>query len=140
MFFFETAFIFENLIVVFFWVALYPVIPRDNMTPFQLFGHYADHIIPGAIVLIDLILNRVPFSNKHLWIILPLMILYGVDNIAVSLIRGKPIYAPLDPLKPISYVIALSLPVLSFLVFLGYEKLVTWKNNKYYNKEGGQKC
>ena len=97
------------------------------MTPFQYYTHYIDHTIPAGLILIDFILNRVPFSRRHLIIIVPLMMAYGIDNITVSLIRGIPIYKPLDPLKPISYIIAFSLPIISSLIFLGYELLVTWK-------------
>jgi hypothetical protein len=92
---------------------------------------YIDHIVPAAIVLVDFILNRVPFKRRHLVFIVPLMLAYGSVNIAVSLARGQPIYAPLDPHKFISYVIAFSLPIFSSLMFLGWEWVSIWKIKKY---------
>jgi hypothetical protein len=110
---------------------LYQGIDRSQMTPFKYVMHYADHIVPAGMVLVDFILNRVPFMPRHLWVIVTILMLYGVDNIAVSLIRDKPIYAPIDPKKPLSYVIGLALPILSSLAFLMYVKIVEWKLRNY---------
>ena len=93
--------------------------------------HFIDHIVPAGIVLVDFSLNRIPFSRRHLCMIVPMLLIYGADNIAWSLIQGSPIYKPLDPLKPLSYVIAVALPIASCLLFLVYECFVTWRNRRY---------
>jgi hypothetical protein len=92
-----------------------------HLTPFEKFTQFADHIAPAVIVFVDFILNRVPFKRKSLLIIIPLVIFYGVINVTVSLIRGQPVYPPLDPHKLMSYVIAASLPVGMAIAFLVWE-------------------
>ena len=134
-FFFETAFVFENLIVLFYWTCLYPGIDFSTKTHFEIACNYIDHIVPLAVLLVDMACNRYPFNRKHLWVLVPFMILYGVDNITVSLIRGIPIYKPLDPKNPLSYLVALALPLLTCLIFLAWERFVAWKLRKYAGKD-----
>ena len=72
------------------------------------------------------------------------MAMYGVDNFTVSYIRGIPIYKPIDPTKPLSYLIAAALPFLTCLIFLAWEQFVIWKIRKFngdarvYNKLKGE--
>lgn len=102
-----------------------------DLTRFQVFTIYADHIAPGVIVGVDFALNRVPFKRKSLWLILPLLVIYEVVNLSVSLSTGHPVYPPIDPQRPLSYLIAACLPLAISLTFLFWEKVVAWKLKRY---------
>ena len=116
---------------MFFWTVLFPGIETRELTRFQVFTVYADHIAPGVIVGVDFALNRVPFKRKSLWLIIPLLLIYGVVNLSVSLSMGHPVYPPLDPHQPLSYLIAACLSLALALAFLLWEKVVTWKLKRY---------
>ena len=81
--------------------------------------------------------NKIPFQRRHLVVLVPLMLLYGIDNIVVSIIRGIPIYKPLDPKNPLSILLALILPCLMVLMFLLWEQFVIWKLRKYNSTQIG---
>jgi hypothetical protein len=51
------------------------------------------------------------------------------------LIRGVPIYKPLDFRKPNAYLIGLALPTLTVILFLLWEWFVIWKLRKYKKRE-----
>ena len=127
VFFFEAAFIFENLIVLFYWSVLYWGIDFTTKTQFEIACNYIDHIVPLAVLLVDMFCNRIPFNRRHLTLLVPLILVYGIDNIVVSLVRGIPIYKPIDPKKPLAYLIALPLPLLDAGLFLLWEVFVRWK-------------
>ena len=97
--------------------------------------HYVNHIVPAAIVFIEFLLNRIPFKRRHLIVIIPVLIAYDVVNVAVSLVRGKPVYAPLDPHEVKSYAIASGLPIVVSVLFLVWEVVAQWKIDKYEFKE-----
>ena len=102
-----------------------------GLTRFQVFTIYADHIAPGIIVGVEFALNRVPFKRKSLWLILPLLVIYEVVNLSVSLSTGHPVYPPMDTHHPLSYLIGACLPLAISLAFLLWEKVVAWKLKRY---------
>lgn len=134
----EATLIFESLIVVFFWVLLFPLIDPSTRTPFKIAFDYIDHITPGALILIDMIMNRAPMNNRHLVVLLPLQFAYGLVNIAGSIGLGKPIYPPLDYKKLMGYVSV----VFILVVLTGWFTLYTWiikmRNQKYKEMERGK--
>ena len=104
----------------------------SKYTEFEKFAHYTTHIAPAGVQLGDLIMNRVPFSRRRaISVIVPMIVIYGGCNIAISLIRGEPIYPPLDPKKPICYLFAACLPLFSALIFILWEWHVDWKLKMY---------
>ena len=117
--------------MVFFWTVLYPGLDDSKFTAFERFTEYADHIAPAVFVFGEFILNRVPLKRKSLLVILPLMLIYALVNLTISLCQGAPVYPPLDPHQPLSYVIAGSLPLGTALAFLAWESLVRWKLRRY---------
>ena len=123
---------------MFFWTVLFPAMDTKGLTRFQVFTIYADHIAPGVIVGVEFALNRVPFKRKSLWLILPLLVTYEVVNLSVSLSTGHPVYPPIDPHHPLSYLIAACLPLAIALAFLLWEKVVAWKLKKYAAMERDQ--
>lgn len=131
LFFLETALIFQSLIVIFFWSVLFPLIDKSKLTTFQYVMNFIDHIMPAVFILVDYAMNRVPLSRRHLPLIMGVLGVYGTVNISVSLYRGEPIYKPLDPKKPMCYVIEVGILIGCTLVFLGYELLISWRNRKY---------
>lgn len=75
------------------------------------------------------------FRWRHVSFIMILMGLYGIDNITASFLRDKPIYAPLDPHKWTSWILALCLmPAVAFMFWI-YYRITLWRNNKFYRKE-----
>ena len=123
---------------MFFWTVLFPGMETKEMTRFQVFTVYADHIAPGVIVGVDFALNRVPFKRKSLLLILPLLLIYGLVNLSVSLSTGHPVYPPIDPHRPLSYLIAACLPLAIALTFLFWEQVVAWKLKRYEAMEREQ--
>lgn len=101
------------------------------MTPYRHAMHFIDHIVPFVLVLVDYILNRVPFQMRHMIIVAILQVVYMGCNIAGSFIRGYPIYKPLDPETPMFYVLSVCLMGFSTLWFFGYVYLTRWKLRKY---------
>ena len=88
---------------------------------FEYCMHYINHIIPCLIPLVDFILNRVAYKIRHLSIIIAWLLVYGVNNVIWCFALGHPIYKPIDPTKPIAYLYAIVLPLLTSLVYIIYE-------------------
>ena len=100
--FYETAFTFEVVITLFFWLVLYPA--TDHSDPVDLRNNLLIHASPMAILLADFIINRIPFSFKHLPLSIFVMLMYGIVNISYTLSTGTPVYPPLNFKDVMSYV------------------------------------
>ena len=127
----EITLLFESLIVVFFWTVLFPLIDKDAIGMYKYVFNYIDHITPAVFIYVDMLLNRVPLSPRHLAVILPLMLVYGMQYVVVSLLRDKPIYPVLDPKKPIGYLIAAGLLVVVSIWYMLYVWIIKWRDGKY---------
>ncbi|TNV76503.1 hypothetical protein FGO68_gene7134 [Halteria grandinella] len=81
------------------------------------------------------------FNRRHQVYIMGVLIIYAIENIVASSLRGKPIYNILRPDSWVSYLILLGLLVACFLIHLSLEVLVNKRNNRWYNKQQNQiKC
>ena len=73
-----------------YWTALYDWdgYPRS----LDAFIDIIEHAIPITVLLIDFVLNRIPFFPKHLVLMLIISIIYAIVNMAVTLGSGTPVY------------------------------------------------
>ena len=63
-FFFQAAFVYEIIVVSFYWIVLYPYMSKDKAAHLLVLEN-ADHIFPFLCLLIEyLFLNSVPFIRR----------------------------------------------------------------------------
>jgi len=122
---------FEVVIVIFFWIALFPTIHFKPDETYRIVTIYTDHTVPLGLLAIELFQNRIHFSFRHLPITLIIMTFYGLVNITVTFVRGYPVYAPLtfDSLK--SWGMAMVLPVLLTIIHTGFVFFSRWRTRRY---------
>ena len=70
------------------------------------------HAAPMFILVVDYILNRIPFKIVHLPLAMLIMLIYGLVNLTYTLSTGTPVYPPLNFKDAMSYVWAVMLLVL----------------------------
>ncbi|CEM37663.1 unnamed protein product [Vitrella brassicaformis CCMP3155] len=106
---FEIALPFEAVITILFWTLLW--LPRylDGDENFDYDFAVTVQLHGGGLLLlvIEFVLNRIPFFNRHLLVSLIVGCLYIPVNAAVTLIRDDPIYDIIDWMTPLSAVFAL---------------------------------
>ena len=88
---------------------------------------YIDHIAPLVILVIDYVMNRIPFNLRHLIVSLFVMLCYSVVNLSWTLSTGTPVYAPLNFKDVMSYVFSLILFGMEGLGYVGLYYLTRWK-------------
>jgi hypothetical protein len=79
VFFYCASLTYEIIITLFFWVILYPSITNPSVFTFL------DHIAPIVILLLDYVMNRIPFSIRHLPVAFALLIIYLLVNMIWTL-------------------------------------------------------
>ena len=93
-FFFQAAFIYEVIVVAFYWIMLFPTMSKNKPTHI-LALEYADHIFPMFCLLFDYIfLGSTPFVRRHFPFIILMCLCYLVFNCIYTLNYG-PIYPPI---------------------------------------------
>lgn len=92
--FFELAISFEIVITITFWFALFPMIVKTGRLDLPM--NITVHALPLILLIIDFVLNRVPFVLRHIVIAIFVILIYGIMNMAITLITGHPIYPILD--------------------------------------------
>ena len=92
---------------------------------------FIDHIVPFSVLLIDLIQNRVHFSFRHLPFSFFILLTYGFVNLAVTKIRGYPVYPILtwDSLK--TWALAFVLPLLQLILHTAAVYASRWRTRVY---------
>eukprot|EP00347_Sterkiella_histriomuscorum_P003457 403364223 len=127
--FYESAFTFEVVIVLFFWIVLYPLM--DHSDPGDLRDNILMHASPMAILVADYVINRIPFSFKHLPVSIFIMLMYGVVNLSYTLSSGTPVYPPLNFKDVMSYVWIVVLAFIESITYAIMFFITRFKLKKY---------
>jgi hypothetical protein len=97
----------------------------------RLFFDYADHILPAVLIGVEMMLNRVPINMRHIAILVCISLVYGAVNVMGSFLIGHPIYPPLDPTKPLTYILAVGIMLMICAWYYVYVKLFEFRDRKY---------
>ncbi len=93
------------------------------------------HAFPITILIIDYVINRIPFNFKHIIVALFIMGIYLCVNATYTLATGTPVY-PIFTFKDwatLGY--ALGIVVLETSIFLAIHFLTRWKLRQYQHIE-----
>lgn len=91
---FNAAFLYEIIVVAFYWIVLFPTINKNKS--FHLLAlEYADHFFPLLCLLIDyILLGSIPISLRLFPFVILMVVFYLVFNLIYTLNFG-PIYPPI---------------------------------------------
>lgn len=92
---------------------------------------FLDHITPLMILLVDYVLNRIPFNYRHFPISMILGGAYFIVNLSYTLATGTPVYPPINYKDVYTYVWIVVLIVLEGVFYFGLYYLTRWKMRKY---------
>lgn len=91
------------------------------------------HALPLILLIIDFVLNRVPFVLRHIVIAIFVILIYGIMNMSITLITGHPLYPILDYKDYKTALYMLGMLVVLVLSFVGLFFLAKIKN-AYYDR------
>ena len=86
----------ESVIFTVYWTILFPSdIPRLT-TPAIWFNDFLEHFFPLFCLSIEWSLNRIYIEKNQVYVNMIVFLLYGLINITVTYVTGKPVYDPIS--------------------------------------------
>ena len=122
------CFCLEIVITIFFWSFEYDA-PSYN-DPWHNIDLYGDHSLPLIMLTIDFCVNRVYYELHSLWINLIYVIVYGLINMAYTLITGTAVYPVITWDSIVACCVAFTMVPFFMLLWLGVYYLSQWKFKK----------
>ena len=120
-FLFQLSFIMELIITPFFWIMLWDAeVKKREGKALPILGLVLDHALPMVCLLIEYFLcSAMPFTKRHFIGIVIICGTYLIMNLSITLITGKPIYAPMTWTDPMGIIVPMCVIVLAIgLLFL----------------------
>ena len=120
IFLFEQAFVYEFIITGLFWTVLIDSMINKPVfqDPYQMLGLKMHHSLPLLLLSIDYSISAVPYVKRHLSVIMPICFIYICLNFTLTMVRGKPIYDPLNWKSVISYVLIAGAVIIGYFGYL----------------------
>jgi len=118
----------QLIIAPFFWAVLYPLYMKATFEKISLswgIASYLNHALPLVCMMIDFPLAAIPFSKRHLCMILLMGFGYCITNM-IGTLSVRPVYPILTWKDWISYATLFLIIGLSLLFFYS----IRWCNNK----------
>ena len=126
VFFFQAAFVYEIIVVSFYWGVLFPSMNKDKPTH-KFILECADHIVPFMCLLIEyLFLNSVPFVRRQFPFVVAICFFYLVFNCVYSL-NYHPIYEPITWRGFLGIALPIALIIVGILFLFVFEYLTKLK-------------
>ena len=60
------------------------------------YWNFCDHLFPIVFLVIDWFLNRIYFEKNQIYANMLVFFIYGMVNLTVTLVGGKPVYPPMS--------------------------------------------
>jgi hypothetical protein len=136
IFTFELAISMEVIITCFFWFILYDEMssrPPYSTSNIQMLGLVAHHSLPLIMLLVDSMINALPFVQRHINMIVPMCLAYLLFNYYVTVTRGKPVYGIMNWKWPVGFVIPAALLGIGIGIFTLFAALSRMKLQVYGN-------
>ena len=128
---FKTALLWECVIASVYWPTMYPADRRTHMNDFKWnFANACDHLLPICVLFTDWLLNRIYYEWNQIYANLGVFVLYGIVNISVTLLSGKPVYSMMSWDSVGSVMIALAIFPLATVYYIGLYYLTRFKFRK----------
>ena len=129
---FVTILLWECIIASIYWPVLFPADLEDRLRgkPLKQFSNLFDHAVPVTCLWIDWVLNRIWVEWNQLYQNLFIIAIYGAVNIAVTKVRGTPVYPPISWDSFGAWLIGLSILPLAFAYFTAIYYLTKCKFRK----------
>eukprot|EP00347_Sterkiella_histriomuscorum_P008355 403345418 len=135
VYFYQQTLVYESILVVFFWVVLYPEMVIAPGNTYKVVTTFVDHICPVTLLIIDFIQNRIHFSFKHLVVTQAVLTFYGFVNLTVTKVNHHPVYPILTFETVLSWLLAFTLPLLDLLFHSIYWLITKYRTPRYMKKD-----
>jgi hypothetical protein len=126
IYFYEVSLVVETLVSLFFWLLLYKDMVKNPRyeDPVKFLELIIDHILI-IFLLLDCLVNSVPFVRRHMKAMVPIGVSYLTLNFAVTKYSGRPIYHVISWDSWATMIVVVGCLIVSVLLFLFFEFIST---------------
>jgi len=130
----QMALLYEVIVTIVYWTVIHGMAweLKSKMGKLVPFIMIANHTVPIFLVLIEFCLNSLVYEISFLYVAeLPVIIIYGIINLILTKVKGKPVYPVMswDSVESVLFAVGI-LPILILIAYL-LRSLSNYKHSKY---------